>query len=160
MWYSVFRNPGKNWYILPLNTLNIIPFKSLLGKQSWLLIIMCRYLVVMLWLGNKKHIIRFIEYDVIYYYYNQFCDLRCGNVNWARRNQCNVCNRQKFSKIEARTGMLIHSKIISTMHVFLNNFICWIIQLIMKHSYNYITITCYEGSGVTLLTYKDHRLCD
>ncbi|KAK3727875.1 hypothetical protein QZH41_010603 [Actinostola sp. cb2023] len=29
---------------------------------------------------------------------------KCGNVNWARRNQCNMCNNLKFSKVEARTG--------------------------------------------------------
>ena len=29
---------------------------------------------------------------------------RCGNVNWARRNECNVCKSPKFAKIEARTG--------------------------------------------------------
>lgn len=29
---------------------------------------------------------------------------RCGNVNWARRNECNVCHSPKFGKIEERTG--------------------------------------------------------
>ncbi|EDO36097.1 predicted protein, partial [Nematostella vectensis] len=29
---------------------------------------------------------------------------KCGNVNWARRNSCNMCNNAKFSKVEARTG--------------------------------------------------------
>ena len=29
---------------------------------------------------------------------------RCGNVNWARRNTCNVCNAPKFGIAEARTG--------------------------------------------------------
>jgi len=29
---------------------------------------------------------------------------RCGNVNWARRNSCNICNEPKFGKVEARTG--------------------------------------------------------
>ncbi|XP_065904601.1 zinc finger Ran-binding domain-containing protein 2-like isoform X2 [Dysidea avara] len=29
---------------------------------------------------------------------------KCGNVNWARRNTCNVCNEPKFGKVEARTG--------------------------------------------------------
>lgn len=28
----------------------------------------------------------------------------CGNVNWARRNECNVCHSPKFGKIEERTG--------------------------------------------------------
>ncbi|XP_019856906.1 PREDICTED: zinc finger Ran-binding domain-containing protein 2-like [Amphimedon queenslandica] len=29
----------------------------------------------------------------------------CGNVNWARRNECNMCKQPKFAKIEARTGV-------------------------------------------------------
>ena len=31
----------------------------------------------------------------------------CGNVNWARRMDCNVCNTPKFGTIEPRTGKLI-----------------------------------------------------
>ncbi|CAH1406407.1 unnamed protein product [Nezara viridula] len=30
--------------------------------------------------------------------------LKCGNVNWARRQQCNVCNAPKFGEVEERTG--------------------------------------------------------
>lgn len=30
---------------------------------------------------------------------------RCGNVNWARRQQCNMCNGPKFSENEERTGL-------------------------------------------------------
>ena len=29
----------------------------------------------------------------------------CGNVNWARRMDCNVCNTPKFGTVEPRTGM-------------------------------------------------------
>ena len=29
---------------------------------------------------------------------------KCGNVNWARRQQCNMCNAPKFGEIEERTG--------------------------------------------------------
>ncbi|XP_038056239.1 zinc finger Ran-binding domain-containing protein 2-like [Patiria miniata] len=28
----------------------------------------------------------------------------CGNVNWARRSDCNLCKSPKFGKVEARTG--------------------------------------------------------
>ncbi|XP_006822678.1 zinc finger Ran-binding domain-containing protein 2-like [Saccoglossus kowalevskii] len=28
----------------------------------------------------------------------------CGNVNWARRNECNMCHTPKMGKIEERTG--------------------------------------------------------
>lgn len=30
---------------------------------------------------------------------------RCGNVNWARRQQCNMCNAPKFGEVEERTGL-------------------------------------------------------
>lgn len=29
---------------------------------------------------------------------------RCGNVNWARRQTCNMCNAPKFGDLEERTG--------------------------------------------------------
>ncbi|KAH8035091.1 hypothetical protein HPB51_004332 [Rhipicephalus microplus] len=29
---------------------------------------------------------------------------RCGNVNWARRQSCNMCNAPKFGEVEERTG--------------------------------------------------------
>ncbi|XP_074611168.1 zinc finger Ran-binding domain-containing protein 2-like isoform X1 [Acropora palmata] len=29
---------------------------------------------------------------------------KCGNVNWARRSDCNMCGHPKFSKVEQRTG--------------------------------------------------------
>ncbi|CAH1170386.1 unnamed protein product [Phaedon cochleariae] len=29
---------------------------------------------------------------------------KCGNVNWARRQTCNVCNAPKFGEVEERTG--------------------------------------------------------
>lgn len=30
---------------------------------------------------------------------------RCGNINWARRTECNVCHEPKLGKVEARTGL-------------------------------------------------------
>ena len=36
---------------------------------------------------------------------NIFCfNIRCGNVNWARRKTCNTCNAPKFTEVEERTG--------------------------------------------------------
>ena len=29
---------------------------------------------------------------------------KCGNVNWARRNVCNLCNAKKLADLEVRTG--------------------------------------------------------
>jgi hypothetical protein len=29
----------------------------------------------------------------------------CGNVNWARRTSCNICNAPKFGVEEVRTGL-------------------------------------------------------
>lgn len=31
--------------------------------------------------------------------------IKCGNVNWARRQQCNMCNAPKFGEVEERTGL-------------------------------------------------------
>lgn len=31
---------------------------------------------------------------------------RCGNVNWARRATCNICNAKKLGDTERRTGIL------------------------------------------------------
>lgn len=30
---------------------------------------------------------------------------KCGNVNWARRQTCNLCNAKKLADVEVRTGL-------------------------------------------------------
>ncbi len=30
---------------------------------------------------------------------------KCGNVNWARRDSCNLCNNPKVAVVEERTGL-------------------------------------------------------
>lgn len=32
---------------------------------------------------------------------------KCANVNWARRQTCNMCNAPKFTDVEERTGKKI-----------------------------------------------------
>jgi hypothetical protein len=36
---------------------------------------------------------------------HEICNCSCGNVNWARRMTCNLCNAPKYGKQEQRTGI-------------------------------------------------------
>lgn len=42
--------------------------------------------------------------NFIFYSADDWQCSKCGNVNWARRQQCNMCNAPKFGEIEERTG--------------------------------------------------------
>jgi hypothetical protein len=47
------------------------------------------------------------------FYYSikiNFLYFSCGNINWARRSTCNMCNMPKFQKAEARTGIHFFEK--------------------------------------------------
>lgn len=43
-------------------------------------------------------------YDIFMFSADDWQCSKCGNVNWARRQQCNMCNAPKFGEIEERTG--------------------------------------------------------
>ena len=60
------------------------------------------------------------------------CVCRCGNVNWARRSECNVCRTAKFNITEARTGMGIYTHTCIHTHTLL----CCIYIACISHATN------------------------
>ena len=46
-----------------------------------------------------------------------FVLFRCGNINWARRSTCNVCNAPKIGPEEQRTGNLLLGRETRETHV-------------------------------------------
>ena len=58
-----------------------------------------------------------IFYKIFLTYESVLC-YSCGNVNWARRMTCNMCNTPKYGKVEQRTGR--HSQMVIGDHSLLH----------------------------------------
>ena len=54
---------------------------------------------------NYSFIVRLCG-DIFQIHFSDLCFeiFSCGNVNWARRSTCNICNAPKFGNCEPRTG--------------------------------------------------------
>lgn len=52
----------------------------------------------------KNYCLRIFISEELYFSADDWQCSKCGNVNWARRQQCNMCNAPKFGEIEERTG--------------------------------------------------------
>lgn len=42
---------------------------------------------------------------------------KCANVNWARRQTCNMCNAPKFCDVEERTGTVARPRLFCPLQV-------------------------------------------
>lgn len=61
-------------------------------------------------LGEKTLIGAFAKYSsFVLCSADDWSCLKCGNINWARRSSCNICNAKKFADDQERTGKLVFS---------------------------------------------------